>query len=109
MQWFGDAFEPSDMFPPDDCLPVPVGDACEWCGEPIAFEDSGVALPCSSGPELSYRHRECFLREMIGSVGHQLKVCTCYGGDFEDPPELSRREAARAAVQFWESGRHSES
>jgi hypothetical protein len=47
-------------------------------------------------------HRECHLRQVTGSVGHQLRQCSCYGGDREDPPELSVRDAARAAVALWE-------
>jgi hypothetical protein len=47
-------------------------------------------------------HHECALRSIIGSVGHLRGTCSCNGGTEEDPPEMSRREAARAAVAEWE-------
>jgi len=49
-------------------------------------------------------HRECFLRGVYGSVGHQLGRCSCHGGPgLEDGPEdMTMREAARAAVKLFE-------
>ncbi len=38
---------------------------------------------------------------MIGSIGHQQKKCPCYGGSYEDPPEMSKREAAQLAVDYF--------
>lgn len=45
-------------------------------------------------------HFECGFRAIHGSVGHQRGLCTCRGGPgtMEDPPGLSKREAARAAI-----------
>jgi hypothetical protein len=39
------------------------------------------------------------MRQLVGSISHQLKKCSCYGGDWEDPPELTKREAARLASE----------
>lgn len=64
--------------------------ACLWCAEPVSPEETD--------PVCLFYHRECQLRSTLGSVGHQLRRCPCYGGDLEDPPELSKRDAARAAV-----------
>ena len=75
-------------------VPVPVGAPCQFCEEPILAEESGWGQ-CVAGP---WMHVECFMRLMLGSTGHQLQLCPCYGGDYEgEPPEMSRRDAARAA------------
>ena len=85
--------------------PAPIGSLCDWCGEPIAADDFGVTLPLlqpAAAPADAKRttvfHRECDLRQVVGSVGHQRGRCSCYGGTEEDPPALTRRQAAQAAV-----------
>jgi hypothetical protein len=47
-------------------------------------------------------HMECFIRSVVGSVGHQMQQCHCYGGTVDDPPNMSKREAARAAYRLSE-------
>jgi hypothetical protein len=87
-------------------VPVPVGASCLWCDEPIAAHESGWGQ-CVNGP---FMHVECFMRQMLGSVGHQLKLCGCYGGDAlydGDNPEMSRRDSARAAWEMAMSKRPS--
>lgn len=76
-------------------VPAPAGASCLWCEEHIEETDTGWGQS-TDGP---WAHLECFMRQMLGSVGHQLHVCRCYGGPYEDPPGLSTRDAARAA---WE-------
>lgn len=96
-QFFGDAW--CGRF--SRLIDTPIGALCMHCDEPIAPGDSGVVVPhidASRQTSLMVRHRECFLRDALGSVGHQLGRCTCFGGTEEDPPGLTRREAARAAV-----------
>jgi hypothetical protein len=59
-------------------------------------------------------HLNCFMRQTIGSVAHQLKQCRCYvpGSTEEDPPGMTKRQAADAAVAVYDqlmeesSGRH---
>lgn len=82
----------------DDCtrVPTPTGASCLWCDEPIEADASGWGQG-AAGP---WAHVECFSRQLLGSIGHQLHLCSCYGGDYEDPPNMSRREAAKAA---WEN------
>lgn len=49
-------------------------------------------------------HRECFLRTVTGSIGHQLHKCSCHSGTakpIDDPPELTVREAAKLAVEYF--------
>jgi hypothetical protein len=89
---------------------VPVGAPCLWCTEPIAAEDSGIGMPMmeSEGNVLvavqAFEHVECFIRQIIGSVGHQLKVCSCFGGnDACEPEGMSTRESARAAFELAQS------
>ena len=41
---------------------------------------------------------------VAGSVGHQMHLCGCYGGDKDDPPGLGRRDAARAALAYFTNG-----
>jgi len=64
---------------------------CFYCDEEMV---DGEALT-DTRPERF--HRECLVRIVSGSVGHQMHECECYGGTRGDPPGLSLREAARAA------------
>jgi len=70
---------------------------CPWCGEPVEPEDDVhvTAQTLDGSPVLM--HAECVVRLRIGSVGHMLRRCSCYGGNMSDPPGLSRRDAARQA------------
>lgn len=82
---------------------VPLGAYCNWCNEAILPPsggepgDSGVIY--ASGLAV---HAECFIRMAVGSVGHQLGLCRCSGGPgwLNDPPKLSMRAAAKAAVKL---------
>ena len=81
-------------------VPTPDGNCC-WCDESIGKNDKGVIMD-SWGPDGvvdAYWHYECLLRNILGSVGHQRKKCSCFGGEGNgDPPEMTKREAAKAAV-----------
>lgn len=71
---------------------------CVWCDEPILPAERRTGLV----------HFECGLRSAVGSVGHQKKACSCYGGTMEDPPGLTRRQAAIAAEEYFYLGRDRE-
>jgi hypothetical protein len=71
---------------------------CDWCEEPVLNDDRRA--PNYVRPT----HYECGLRAAIGSVGHQKMRCFCFGGEEEDPPGLSRRQAAMAAALFFHLG-----
>lgn len=73
---------------------------CLHCHEPVLFTDS---VPVNGG--LHQMHRECMLRQIVGSIGHQKGTCGCYGECETDPVDMSVREAARAAVAYWQ-GHH---
>src|SRR5262245_28332420 len=101
LKWFGPSWRAPINDDADEC-PVPVGERCEWCQEVFGDHDQGVKM---SGK--SY-HVYCHVRLVIGSVSHQLKKCSCYGGTWEDPPELTLRESAKLAAElFWEENRRS--
>ena len=80
---------------------------CPWCDEPILDGE-----PTRRMEHLNVVwHRECVARMIVGPVGHLLRRCVHHGGtDACDPPDMSRREAARAAWEVWhamQSGRMS--
>lgn len=84
----------------DDCpfIDPPVGEVCIHCGEPIDAGDAGMRY--SNGP---VAHYECQLRGVVGGVNHILGRCTCCGGEEDpDPPGMTRRQAAQAAVRLYE-------
>lgn len=78
-----------------DRVPTPTGAICPHCDEPIAADESGWG----ESPQGQWFHVECMARMLMGSIGHQLALCSCYDGDYEDPPTLTRREAAKAAFE----------
>jgi len=108
----------SQRHPDFDYVKTPIGTLCLWCREPIEDGDSGFVYrsagfpealciePVAIGGDGSYvvEHRECHLRQIIGSVAHVQKRCSCFvnGAEETDPPELTRRQAARLAVELWE-------
>lgn len=102
LHYFGPAPWNEGMLLPELVIPTPAGEECCYCHEPIAATDSGVrqAALLTTGPAFVFKHRECFLRLVFGSVAHQEHRCKCYGGGDEDPPGLTRREAATAAMEL---------
>lgn len=90
-----------------ECVETPVGSFCAHCDEWIVAGDDGWSLPHYGGPyepkELAY-HRACFMRSTIGSVAHQQRRCSCFvpGSTEEDDPTLTRRQAAEAALAYFD-------
>ena len=68
---------------------------CQYCGEEILPGGRSDAV-CNAD-----YHIECAFRGVGGSVGHILKRCSCYGGTEEDPPGMTKREAAKAALELY--------
>lgn len=90
---------------------TPIGQPCNWCQEPIVEGDSGIMLTAWDVSGKAKRvplHKECELRSVLGSLGHMMRKCSCYVTDkrlaVDDPPHLTRREAAKAAWDFFYSG-----
>lgn len=109
IRWFGHSW----LAPINDDtehVPTPVGTVCTDCGESIERGDQGifmvhVDLDEERKPHSEYKpqHRECNLRHVIGGLNHQKGLCHCFGGtEPSDPPDMSRREAARQAVALFE-------
>jgi hypothetical protein len=71
---------------------------CPHRGEFVLPWEDQVAVNGGASPV----HRECLVRMVVGSVGHQLRRCSCFGGGEEDPPGMTPREAARAALELFE-------
>ena len=88
---------------PSQVIAVPRGLFCARCDEPFTEGDVGVIMPVMAEDPYSIGyHRECHLRGIVGSVAHQKRECVCYGGEGEDDPNLTAREAARAAVTLFQ-------
>ena len=78
---------------------------CLWCGESISGDefDNARRVEYHSADEhrIRYLHYECGLRSVIGSLAHIQGRCSCYGGSEDDPPGMSKRQAARAALEAY--------
>lgn len=82
---------------------------CYHCGEGI--EDDAIppkvraGMVAESPDPIRDLHLSCAIRMAVGSVGHQLGLCRCPGrpGVLQDPPGLSRHEAARMAKELFEA------
>jgi hypothetical protein len=98
MMWFGKK-HPAPAYADCPQTETPVGRACFYCQEQIAMGDDGWILV--DGHML---HRECSLRSMIGSVAHQQRRCSCYGGGAASEGEsgMTRRQAAKAAMDYFQ-------
>lgn len=79
---------------------------CSHCGEPLDDGIAGVARSIGALAGISHTstfHTECLMRTFIGSVGHLKRTCCCYvpGSVQDDPPWMTKRQAARAALRLY--------
>ena len=95
MKYFGESWRAPVC---KEQVPTPIGELCLFCDESIADGDHGLFAN-----ETQPVHRECFIRQVSGSVGHQKGMCSCYGGNEDDPEGMTKRQAAIAACKLWES------
>lgn len=74
---------------------------CHWCNERITRVEIDPLV-------IAPMHRECAFRSVMGSVAHIEGRCSCFvaGACETDPPEMTRREAAKAALAAWEKQGH---
>lgn len=78
---------------------------CLYCDEPIRMGDELARFPIGTQDGVRIAHIECAYRAVAGGVNHLKGLCTCCGGTQPpDPPELSRRDAARAALDYAQPG-----
>lgn len=77
--------------------PLPI---CRFCDEPVRPNDEQTKF--ANGEPA---HMECFFRQVTGSVAHIQKRCNCFipGSDESDPEGMTRRQAARAAVDTYKA------
>jgi hypothetical protein len=92
--------------PPHDVLPKSEDDSCFYCEEAVFDSPSLIWVPNLGGPgeqpERKPWHAECMSRSIIGGLNHLKCQCSCYGGtEPPDPPEMTRHEAALAAVEYY--------
>ena len=109
--WFGEPWDSSVCYDDGHLLTelridVPLGQECLGCGERFAATDSGTAIPVvtASGAEMHYEHRECALRQEVGSLAHLEGRCACRGGTAGDEGRSRREEALRVWAWVQEHG-----
>jgi hypothetical protein len=96
MKWFGKNWY-APVCAEGTHVDTPIGERCLWCDEPIETNDRGFIRMAGQ-----VVHLECDLRAVIGGINHQKGICTCCGGTEEpDPPNLSIRQAAKMAMDYW--------
>lgn len=96
MNWFGESWD-APINDPTEHVETPVGIECGHCEERIVAGDRGVYVNGYASP----LHFECFMRGIVGSVGHQRGTCPCHGGTDGDPDGMTVRQAARAALDYF--------
>ena len=104
--WFGEPWWSYVCYDDDgrlmeECrVPFPAGKACLYCEEQFQPGDSGVQMPCvraTGSVTIEYAHKECQMRQGLGSVAHLEGRCRCHGGSDNDDPSRTRRQEALAA------------
>ena len=99
MAWFGQRWD-APAFEDAPEVPVPLGAECPGCGELVDEDDTGITMPYVTedfGVRRCAYHIECHLRSILGSVAHQERRCSCYGGTDHDG---SSRDDARALLEW---------
>jgi hypothetical protein len=66
---------------------------CIYCGEIILLSETFAGSQAKT-------HYECGIRMVMGSVAHQKRECSCFGGTGGDDPNLSLRENAQLAFAY---------
>jgi hypothetical protein len=69
---------------------------CDYCGEEVLPEEV-TEQRLNNKPV----HQECAFRAVAGSAAHILRECPCYGGTRHDPPGLTKRQAAKLALEAY--------
>lgn len=79
-------------------VPTPVGEACVFCPEPIGDGDQGVMMLDASSGARRPVHRECLIRNVLGTVECYEGTCTCR----TNPPDPAayRTEGRRTIAWF---------
>jgi len=76
---------------------------CRSCDEPLTVAEVARAT-ISSLPDgtVCWTHQAGAVRQVVGSVAHQQRRCTCDGGPAHEDESLSPPQAAEAALAYWQ-------
>jgi len=75
---------------------------CVYCAEPLTVaEVARATLSSLPDGEVGWTHQACAVRQVVGSVAHQQRRCTCDGGPAHEDEGLTKRQAAEAALAYW--------
>ena len=104
MMWFGKAHGAAyEADTPH--APTPADVPCGRCGESIEEHDDGMLMLHADEHGIAHRayHYACHMRGIIGGLNHLAGRCVCCGGtEPPDPPTMTKRQAASAAVREWQ-------
>lgn len=104
MQWFG--YRPFAYVCREGVrIETPIGEPCLWCEEAIGPDETGFLIHVIGAEETKLLpvHSECNFHRIVGGIYHQQRRCMCFGGELcGDPPELTTREAARLAMEYYD-------
>lgn len=97
MDYFGPKWDAPVTDPPAQQVQTPVGTDCLLCGEPIEEDHSGVVQPhlIKGEWDKAYIHKECLLRNVVGSPSHigLSGACPHRGGEHPDDNMTYREQA----------------
>lgn len=99
MDYFGEKWDAPVTDPPAKQVQMPVDTDCLLCNEPIEEDHSGIVQPRfgkSGGSSKAYIHKECMLRNVMGSPSHITGECTPEG--HEEDAKMTYREQA---LEVW--------
>lgn len=122
--WWGDPWPSGICYKQDpvtgtDVLPLqwdwemqrefPLGEKCMWCHEEIVPGDSGSSMPQMKGGydgipatvEIGFQHKECGLRQVLGSYKHLTGNCPGDGSCHAEPDDGMTLRQDALAVWEW--------
>ncbi len=78
---------------------------CGFCGEPGATE-SMPFVGAEDERGIMYFHEECELRNVLGGLKHQAKICSCFleGGDSNPPAGMTDHAEALEVMRLVKLG-----
>lgn len=92
----------------DPGRPSAVGQPCLYCDELItAADDAPQTFPnilSATDWEIRAAHKECMVRQTLGSLAHLDRRCSCYGGTDHDTPGFTARQEALAVYARLQRG-----
>ena len=87
----------------DNWSTVPLRRVCAHCDEEGATESMPfIGANARLAPDCLWFHDECQLRNVLGGLKHQRKLCRCYNTDGDsDPPEgMTKHQEAEEIMKL---------